>query len=96
MTTYRSFLWTRARDIEWIPTSFASLYSSDLTSLNYYLRHNMKKLLPKKKDSIESVIAELNASLEKFVQSYYSEGIIKIEQRWAKCTNRRQEVYVEK
>jgi transposase len=60
-------------------------YSPDLAPSDYYLFPNMKKWLARRSDSNEEVIVETNAYFAELCQSYYSEGINKLEQRWTKC-----------
>ena len=71
-------------------------YSPDLAPSDYYLFPNMKKWLAGRRFySNEEVIAETNAYFEELDQSYYSEGINKLEQRWTKCISLNGD-YVEK
>jgi len=61
-------------------------FSPDLAPSDYYLFPNMKKWLAGRRFySNEEVIAETNAYFAELCQSYYSEGINKLEQRWTKC-----------
>jgi len=54
--------------------------------IDYFLFPNMKKWLGGKKfGSNDEVIAETNTYFEGLEQSYFLEGIQKIEKRWTKC-----------
>lgn len=61
-------------------------YSPDLAPSNYYLFANMKRWLPGKQfTSTGEVKAQLNAYFEDFDESYFSDGIEMLENRWTKC-----------
>lgn len=61
-------------------------YSPDLAPSDYYLFPDMKKWMAGRRFySNEEVIAETNAYFAELDQSYYSEGINKLEERWTKC-----------
>jgi len=71
-------------------------YSPDLAPCDYYLFPNLKKWLGGKKfQSNEQVICETNAYFEDLDQSYFMEGIKKLEDRWTKCIRLKGD-YVEK
>jgi len=71
-------------------------YSPDLFPLDYYLFPNMKKWLAGRRFySNEEVIAETNAYFADLCQSYYLEGINKLEKRWTKRISLKGD-YVEK
>ena len=70
--------------------------SPDLAPSAYYLFPNTKKWLAGRRFySNEEVIAETNAYFAELCQSYYSEGINKLEQRWTKWVSLKGD-YVEK
>jgi len=78
-----------------VPTSFRHPpYSADLAPSDYYLFPNMKKWLAGRFYLNEEVIAETNAYFAELDQTYYSEGINKLEQ-WTKCISLKG-AYVEK
>jgi hypothetical protein len=69
-----------------VPTHSTSPFSPDLAPSDYYLFPNMKKWLAGRRCySNKEVIAETNAYFAELCQSYYSEGINKLEQHWTKC-----------
>lgn len=71
-------------------------YSPDLAPSDYYLFPNLKKWLGGKRfESNDEVITETNAYFEGLDQSYYLEGIKKLENRWTKCIELKGD-YVEK
>jgi histone-lysine N-methyltransferase SETMAR len=60
-------------------------YSPDLAPLDYFLFPNMKKWLAGRRFySNEEMITIMNAYFAELCQSYSSEGINKLEQRWTK------------
>jgi histone-lysine N-methyltransferase SETMAR len=72
------------------------LYSLDLAPSDYYLFPSMKKWLAGRRFySNEEVNAEMNAYFAELCQSYYSEGMNKLEQCWTKCISLKGD-YVEK
>ncbi|KMQ82022.1 mariner transposase, partial [Lasius niger] len=60
-------------------------YSPDLAPCDFFLFPNMKKWLGGKRfASNEEIIAETNAYFAAFENSYFLEGLKKLENRWAK------------
>jgi hypothetical protein len=73
-----------------------ALYSPDLAPSDFFLFPNLKKWLGGRRfTSNEEVIAETNGYFAELEESYYYEGIKKLEHRWTKCTDLEGD-YVEK
>lgn len=71
-------------------------YSPDLAPSDFFLFPNLKRwLCGRKFGSNSEVIDETNAYFAGFQQSYYTEGIKKLESRWTRCIELKGE-YVEK
>jgi histone-lysine N-methyltransferase SETMAR len=71
-------------------------YSPDLAPSDFFLFPNLKKWLGGRRfTSNEEVIAETNGYFAELEESYYCEGIKKLEHRWTKCTDLEGD-YVEK
>ncbi|XP_022822885.1 histone-lysine N-methyltransferase SETMAR-like [Spodoptera litura] len=71
-------------------------YSPDLAPCDYFLFPNLKKWLGGKRfASNDEVISQTNAYFKDLDKTYFSEGIKKLEKRWAKCIELKGD-YVEK
>ena len=63
-----------------------SPYSPDLAPFDFFLFPNLKIWLGGKRfSSDEKVIAAVDEYFKGFETSYFSEWIIKLEERWTKC-----------
>jgi histone-lysine N-methyltransferase SETMAR len=63
-------------------------YSPDLAPSDFFLFPNLKKWLGGRRfTSNEEVKAETNGYFAELEESYYCEGIKKLEHRWTKCTD---------
>ena len=73
-----------------------SPYSPNLTPSDFFLFPNLKIWLEEKRfSSDEEFITAVNEYFKHFETSHFSEGIIKLEERWTKCV-KVEGVYVEK
>ena len=71
-------------------------YSPDLTPCDFFLFPNLKKSLAGQKfESNEEVIAATEAYFADLQKTYFSDGLKKLEHRWIKCIELKED-YVEK
>jgi len=71
-------------------------YSPDLAPCDYFLFSSLKKWFKGKRFTTrEQLIAETQAYFEGLDKSYYSDGLIKLENHWLKCIELKGD-YVEK
>ena len=71
-------------------------YSPDLAPCDFFLFPNMQKWLAGKRfESNEDVITKTEADFKKLSESYFFDGLKKLENRWAKCIELQGD-YVEK
>ena len=71
-------------------------YSPDLAPSDYFLFSNLKKWLGGKRFySNDEIILQTNTYFEYLEKSYFLEGIQKLEKRWTKCIELKDD-YIEK